>query len=158
MRRMPDDRDEAEKEPMMPVPTQNPTSEARPASRRGTPFTSRVSPQTCAQLFRVVATAEAVSWVGLLTGMYVKYLTDAGDLGVRIFGPIHGGIFVAYLLVTFLVSRMFAWSRRTTLLGLACSVPPFATLAFEVWAQRTGRLSTTATATGSPDTRAPRRG
>ncbi|WP_278255448.1 DUF3817 domain-containing protein [Nocardioides convexus] len=106
-------------------------------------------------MFRVVATAEAVSWVGLLTGMYVKYLTDAGDLGVRIFGPIHGGIFVAYLLLTFLVSRVFAWSRRITLLGLACSVPPFATLTFEVWAQRTGRLSTPARATDFTDTRAP---
>lgn len=134
----------------MPVPTVNPTSEARPASRRGTPFTSRVSPRTRAQLFRVIATAEAVSWVGLLTGMYVKYLTDAGDIGVRIFGPIHGGIFVAYLLITFLVSRVFAWSRRTTLLGLACSVPPFGTLAFEVWTQRTGRLSTPSDGEGFP--------
>ncbi len=59
----------------------------------GSTYTSRVSPRTCAQLFRIVATAEAVSWAGLLSGMYFKYLTDAGDLGVRIFGPIHGGIF-----------------------------------------------------------------
>lgn len=103
-----------------------------------------MSPRTYAQLFRIVATAEAVSWAGLLTGMYFKYLTDAGDVGVRIFGPIHGGIFIAYVLMTFLVSRAFAWGRRTTLLGLACSVPPFATLAFEVWVQRNGRLSTPA--------------
>ena len=115
-----------------------------------------MSPRTFAQLFRIVATAEAVSWAGLLTGMYVKYLTDAGDLGVRIFGPIHGGIFVAYVLITFLVSRAFGWGRWTTLVGLACSVPPFATLAFEVWAQRSGRLSSMAT-TGSPeDSRASR--
>ena len=107
-----------------------------------------MSPRTRAQLFRIVATAEAVSWAGLLTGMYFKYLTDSGDLGVRIFGPIHGGIFVAYVVMTFLVSRAFAWGRWTTLLGLACSVPPFATLAFEVWAQRRGRLSMPAT--GSP--------
>ena len=31
--------------------------------------------------------------------MYFKYLTDAGELGVKIFGPIHGGIFVAYVVV-----------------------------------------------------------
>lgn len=114
-------------------------------SLRGYAYTSRVSPRIHAQLFRIVATAEAVSWAGLLTGMYFKYLTDAGELGVRIFGPIHGGIFVAYVLMTFLVSRAFAWGRWTTLVGLACSVPPFATLTFEVWAQRSGQLSTPAT-------------
>ena len=92
-------------------------------------------------LFRVVATAEAFSWLGLLVGMYLKYLTGVGEVGVKIFGPIHGGIFVAYVLLTLLLSRSARWSRRTTAAGLACSVPPFATLAFEVWAQRTGRLA-----------------
>ena len=119
------------------------------SSPLGSTYTSRVSPRTHAQLFRIVATAEAVSWAGLLTGMYFKYLTDAGDLGVRIFGPIHGGIFIAYVVMTLVVSRAFRWGRWTTLVGLACSLPPFATLAFEVWAQRTGRLSTPAA--GSPD-------
>ncbi|EFP58021.1 membrane protein [Dermacoccus sp. Ellin185] len=121
----------------------------------GSSYTARVSPRTYAQLFRIVATAEAISWAGLLTGMYFKYLTDAGDLGVRIFGPIHGGIFVAYVLITFLVSRALGWGRWTTLVGLACSVPPFATLAFEVWAQRSGQLMTPTT--GSPDEPLPRR-
>lgn len=107
-------------------------------------YTSRVSPRTYAQVFRIVATAEAVSWAGLLIGMYFKYLTDAGDFGVRIFGPIHGGSFVAYVVMTFLVSRAFAWGRWTTLAGLACSVPPFATVAFEMWARRHGWLSTRA--------------
>ena len=115
-----------------------------------------MSPRTRAQLFRIVATAEAVSWAGLLTGMYFKYLTDSGDLGVRIFGPIHGGIFLAYVLMTFLVSRAFGWGRWTTLVGLACSVPPFATLAFEVWAQRSGRLSKMATPGSPEDSRASR--
>ena len=101
-----------------------------------------MSPRTYAQAFRITATAEAISWTGLLTGMYFKYLTDTGDLGVRIFGPIHGGIFVAYVVMTFLVSRALAWGGWTTLVGLACSVPPFLTLAFELWARRSGRLST----------------
>jgi integral membrane protein len=93
------------------------------------------------QLFRVVATAEAVSWLGLLAGMYLKYVTEAGELGVQVFGPLHGGIFLAYLLLTLLVARSARWNARTTVVGLACSVPPFATLAFELWAQRTGRLA-----------------
>lgn len=89
--------------------------------------------------FVAVAIAEALSWAGLLTGMYVKYLTDAGDLGVRVFGPVHGGLFVAYVVLTLLVARRHRWSPGTTLVGLACSVPPFATVPFELWVTRSGR-------------------
>jgi integral membrane protein len=91
-------------------------------------------------LFKVVAVAEALSWLGLLLGMYFKYVSQSGDLGVKIFGPIHGGIFMVYVLLTLLVARTMRWGRWTVVIGLACSVPPFATLAFELWAARTGRL------------------
>jgi integral membrane protein len=91
--------------------------------------------------FVVVAIAEALSWLGLLTGMYFKYLTDAGELGVKLFGPVHGGVFVLYVVLTLLVARANRWSPGTTLLGLACSVPPFASLPFEQWVVRTGRLA-----------------
>lgn len=100
-----------------------------------------MSPRVQVRLFLVLAVVEAFSWAGLLIGMYAKYLTDLGDLGVKVFGPIHGGVFVAYALMTLVLSRTLSWSRRTTVAGLACAVPPFATLAFELWAQRTGRLS-----------------
>ena len=93
-------------------------------------------------LFKVVAVAEALSWLGLLVGMYFKYFTTAGDLGVKIFGPIHGVVFVVYVLLTLLVARTLRWGRWTAVIALACSVPPFATLAFELWAERTGRLAT----------------
>lgn len=91
-------------------------------------------------LFRVVAFAEAVSWAGLLAGMWVKYLTDAGELGVKVFGPIHGGVFVLYGLLTLAVARVRRWSWGTLFLGLVAAVPPFATAVFEVWASRSGRL------------------
>jgi integral membrane protein len=91
-------------------------------------------------LFKVVAFLEGASWLGLLIGMYVKYLTDAGELGVRIFGPIHGGVFVTYVVLVLLIARSHRWSLGTTLLGLASSIPPFATVVFELWAQRSGRL------------------
>lgn len=91
--------------------------------------------------FRIVAFAEAVSWAGLLTGMYFKYLTDAGELGVKVFGPIHGAVFLLYGVLALVVARAQRWSLGTTLLGLAAAVPPFATAAFEIWAQRTGRLA-----------------
>jgi integral membrane protein len=106
--------------------------------------------RTIVRLFLLVATAEAISWAGLLIGMYVKYFTDGGERGVQIFGPIHGGIFVAYVVLALLVARSQRWSMPVTLAALVCSIPPFATLLFEWWAARTGRLSLAAPAQGEP--------
>lgn len=55
-----------------------------------------------ASRFRTVALLEAVSWAGLLTGMFFKYVPDPGnEIGVKVFGWIHGIIFIAYLVVAF---------------------------------------------------------
>jgi RND superfamily putative drug exporter len=99
-----------------------------------------MSPRTAVQLFRAVAVAEALTWIGLLIGMYVKYVPETTELGVRVFGPIHGGVFVLYVVVTLLTARRLRWSPGTALLALAASVPPFATVVFEEWARRSGRL------------------
>jgi integral membrane protein len=84
-----------------------------------------------ATAFRVVAVAEACSWAGLLVGMLFKYLIVGNEIGVQVFGPIHGALFVGYVVVTLLAARTFGWRLPSTLLGLACSIPPFATLWFE---------------------------
>ena len=84
-----------------------------------------------ATAFRVVAVAEACSWAGLLVGMLFKYLIVGNEIGVQVFGPIHGALFVGYVVVTVLAARTFGWRLPTILLGLACSIPPFATLWFE---------------------------
>jgi integral membrane protein len=99
-----------------------------------------VTPRAVALLFRAVALAEASSWVGLLAGMFVKWVLQTSERGVQIFGPVHGGVFVAYLLVVLVASRVLRWSAGTTLLALAASVPPLVTLWFDRWATRTGRL------------------
>jgi integral membrane protein len=99
-----------------------------------------VNPGSVATAFRIVAVAEALSWVGLLAGMYVKYVPQTSEVGVQVFGPIHGGIFVAYVVVALIASRLLRWNAATTLLALAASLPPLATVLFERWASRTGRL------------------
>ena len=99
-----------------------------------------VTPRTVALAFRAVALAEACSWVGLLFGMFVKYVLATSERGVQIFGPIHGGIFIAYLVLTVVAARVLRWSATTTLLALAASVPPLVTLWFDRWATHTGRL------------------
>jgi len=97
-------------------------------------------PRTVARAFRVVAVAEAVSWVLLLAGMFVKYVLDTSELGVQIAGPVHGAVFIAYVAISLLAWRVLGWSMRTAFLALLASIPPLCTVVFERWAQRTGRL------------------
>ena len=99
-----------------------------------------MKPSAAALLFRAVALAEACSWIALLGGMFVKWVLRDSEVGVQIFGPIHGGIFLAYLVVTLVVWRVLRWDAVTGVLALAASVPPLATLWFDRHATRTGRL------------------
>jgi len=97
-------------------------------------------PRTVARAFRAVAIAEAVSWVLLLVGMFVKYVPETTELGVQIAGPVHGAVFLAYVAITLLAWRVLGWAPATGLLALAASIPPLITVVFERWAQRTGKL------------------
>jgi integral membrane protein len=99
-----------------------------------------LSPPLAARVFRAVSIAEACSWAGLLAGMAVKYGPVGNDVGVAVFGPIHGALFVAYVVVALVAARVFRWDLRTLVVALAASVPPLATLWFERRARRTGRL------------------
>lgn len=95
-------------------------------------------------LFRRVAVAEAVTWALLLSGMVVKYATEATELGARavsVAGLLHGTVFVAYGLTTLLVAVDQCWSPRRTLLGLVSAVPPFMTVWFDRYAERRGALA-----------------
>jgi integral membrane protein len=88
------------------------------------------------RVFRFTAIAEAVSWTGLLIGMYLKHVADATEAGVWLFGRLHGGLFIAYLLAAIWVARAERWSIGRTGVALLASIPPLATLAFERWVSR----------------------
>ena len=90
--------------------------------------------------FRAVAFAEAATWMGLLVGMGVKYAGSGSEAGVRLFGPIHGVVVLVYVAITLVAARSLRWRGRTVALALLASVPPLATIVFESWAERTGRL------------------
>ncbi|MFC5994073.1 DUF3817 domain-containing protein [Pseudonocardia hispaniensis] len=100
-----------------------------------------------ARAFRAIAIAEACSWAGLLVGMFFKHVAVGNEVGVKIFGPIHGALFVAYLVIAVVAARRLSWDARTVLLALVAAVPPLFTLWFERWALRSGRLSEPAVAT-----------
>ena len=99
-----------------------------------------MNPRAAATAFRIAAVAEALSWIGLLAGMYVKYVPATTERGVQIFGPIHGGIFLVYVVIALITARTLRWSPRTTALALVCSIPPLATVWFERLATRNDRL------------------
>ena len=94
------------------------------------------------RLFRTVAIAEAITWALLLFGMFLKYGTETTELGVRVFGMLHGVVFIAYCLTTVLVAVDQRWSRGRLLLGLVSSIPPFVTVLFDRYAERRGALAT----------------
>ncbi len=105
------------------------------------------SPALTAAVFRGVAVAEALSWLGLLAGMHLKHVAGTTEAGVQLFGPVHGAVFVLYVAVALLTARVLRWPLGTTALALAASVPPLATVWFERRATRCGRLPRRAAAT-----------
>jgi len=92
------------------------------------------------RVFRTVAAAEAVTWALLLVGIFLKRVTHTTELGVQVFGMLHGVVFIAFCLVTVIVAVDQRWSRGRLLLGLASAVPPFFTVWFDRYAEARGLL------------------
>ncbi|HIZ99272.1 MAG TPA: DUF3817 domain-containing protein [Candidatus Janibacter merdipullorum] len=109
------------------------------------------------RLFITVATAEAVTWTLLLFGMFLKYVTETTELGVRIGGMLHGIVFIAYVLVSVIVWVDQKWPAKQGIITLASAVPPLLTLWTERWLDRDGhlasqwRLTTKGAAATSPE-------
>ncbi|GAA6527669.1 DUF3817 domain-containing protein [Intrasporangium sp. DVR] len=96
-----------------------------------------MSPRT---LYRRIALAEMVTWALLLVGMVLKYVTGTTDLGVRVFGLVHGVVFIGFALVTLLLWVNQRWTMRELVLGLVLAVPPFLTVWWERRLERACRL------------------
>lgn len=92
------------------------------------------------RLFRLIAIAEAITWTLLIIGMILKYVTKTTDLGVSIGGALHGFVFLVYGATVLLIGINQRWRIGTILMGLVSAVVPYATIPFDLWADRTGRL------------------
>jgi integral membrane protein len=104
-------------------------------------MTSAFDLRTVAGWFRLVALLEAVSWVGLLIGMYFKYLgSPRTEVGVQVFGMAHGLIFIAFVLTGLAVGIAAKWPVGTWLLALLASIVPLCSVIFLIWADRMGRI------------------
>lgn len=82
-------------------------------------------------LYRVVATAEMLTWALLITAMIGKYALGAPDWTMRIAGSIHGFVFLSYCVSTVVVWTDQRWPASKGILGLVLAVVPFATVPFE---------------------------
>jgi integral membrane protein len=114
--------------------TARPTTDDYPVA---TAAASSIRPSRLDRAFSVVAIAEAFSWAGLLIGMYFKHVAETTELGVRIFGSLHGALFVSYVALALALVARRHWSLRWVgVLALAAGVVPFASVVFARWARR----------------------
>ena len=93
------------------------------------------------KLFSAVALLEAFTWAGLLVGMYLKYASGTTELGVWLFGRLHGAAFLLYIVVAFVAGARLRWPMWALLLAVLTAIPPLVTLPLEYWFRRRGLLS-----------------
>jgi integral membrane protein len=76
------------------------------------------------KLLMIVTFAEAISWLGLLAGMILKYGFD-NEAGVSIMGPVHGFLFIAFCFTLLLTHLQERWPIQRTFIAFLESIPPF---------------------------------
>ena len=87
---------------------------------------------------RYIALAEATSFLALLVASAIKR-TGGGETGVEILGPLHGALFVAYVVVALNLRAQLGWSGRATFWVLAGAVLPFGGYVVDWWLLREAR-------------------
>jgi integral membrane protein len=89
--------------------------------------------------FRYVALAEATTFLALLVASVVKR-TDGSEIGVQILGPIHGLLFVAYVVMALrLRQEEVGWTNKQTFWILVGAVLPFGGYVVDWWLLRRER-------------------
>lgn len=93
------------------------------------------------KVFSIIALLEGLTWAGLLIGMFFKYTLKTSELGVAIFGPLHGFVFISYVIVTVLAAARLRWPLWATVIAVLAAIPPLVTIPMEIWFKRRGLLS-----------------
>jgi integral membrane protein len=91
-----------------------------------------------ATVFIFVARVEACTWAGLLVGMFLERVLEVTDLGVWLFGRLHGGAFIVYIVVAIVAGIRLRWPWWATVLAVLASIPPLVTWPLESWYRRRG--------------------
>jgi len=89
---------------------------------------------------RYVALIEATSFIALLIASVVKR-TGGSEMGVTILGPIHGALFILYVIVALNLRSELEWPNKTTFWVLVGAVVPFGGYVVDWWLVREARRS-----------------
>lgn len=84
---------------------------------------------------RWIALAEATSFIALLIAAVIKRTAD-NEIGVQILGPIHGLLFIAYVVNVFAIRTALGWDAKTTFWILVGAVVPFGGYVVDWWMLR----------------------
>ncbi len=97
--------------------------------------------------FRVIAYVVGVALLVLTAGVVVQLLGHGKAL-VSVVGPVHGFLYIGYVLLGFDLGRRARWSLPRTVLVLLAGVVPFLTFVAERQVTRDirGRLAATTSA------------
>lgn len=91
------------------------------------------------RFYRILATAEAVTWTGLIAAMVAKYGFGL-DAFVFPAGLAHGFVFVSYAATAVIVGLNQRWRTGLIAVGVLTAVIPYATVPFDLWLERHRRL------------------
>jgi integral membrane protein len=80
--------------------------------------------------FRMVALAEAVSYLALLGASVAKRTLDMPEL-VTVIGPIHGLLFLTYVALALHVRERLGWNVWTTVMVVIAAAVPLGALVVE---------------------------
>jgi integral membrane protein len=87
-----------------------------------------------------VALIEATTFLALLVATVIKH-SDGGATGVQIHGPIHGALFIAYVINVFAIRADQRWSSKVTCWILLGAVLPFGGYVVDWWLARERRVA-----------------
>lgn len=90
--------------------------------------------------FHVVAIIEAITWTGLLWGMWERYIAEAAYDPVPLWGMLHGIAFIVFCGVVVVAAWTFRWKIWEFLVAIVAAVPPLTTIPLEIWYSKTGRV------------------
>lgn len=102
-------------------------------------FPARTLHKFAAKWMRAIGTAEGTSFLLLLLiAMPLKYIGGNPGL-VHLLGPIHGGLFLLYVVSVVAVAWILSWRWTDVLLAFIASVVPFGPFIFEARLRREPR-------------------
>lgn len=89
--------------------------------------------KTPGSLYGVMATAEMVTWTGLIIAMIARYGFGYDGQLFFVAGLSHGIIFIAYCITAVVVGMNQRWGFGLIALAVIVAIPPYATVPFDRW-------------------------